>query len=462
MNEEIKSPQTIIGWVAENIKRIKLVQLKPDGKTILITGANAQGKTSLADSYWWAIGGKNAMRKTSEPIREGEAKARAFIEFQDFTVERVITRKDSYLYVTLKDGTKITGGPQEFLDLYRGSTSIDPTEILRLSPKEQVDMLLKLFGIYDEVAALDDKYAKIYQLRWAKGQERDSAIGALENLPKPDEKLPQQEVSITDISNELVNANNHNKKIGEVKIEIQTQINYIEGYRSAQNTHKESIERYKAEIEKCNVATSELEQKIVDGNNAKISKEKQLADLRPIETVPIQERLNKAEGLNTQIREAKRYSEFASKVETIQTEHKGLNQECEAILKQKQDKLNSIKMPVDGLSIDDRGLLFGPTKRPLAQLSNAEQHMIAGRIAMSEKPNIRVLRITHGESLDDETFNMYQKMADEYGYQLIVEKVDTSGKLGIVLEEGEVIAQNKALTHTEIKEDKVERQSNDN
>ena len=73
---------------------------------------------------------------------------------------------------------------------------------------------------------------------------------------------------------------------------------------------------------------------------------------------------------------------------------------------------------------------------------------------MAEKPTIRILRITHGESLDDNTFTMYRKMADEHGYQLIVEKVDTSGKLGIVLEEGEVVANNEALTHTETKEEK--------
>jgi len=435
---EIKSPQTIVGLLVENVKKIKLVQLSPDGKTILITGANQQGKTSLVDGIWWAIGGKNAMRKTSEPIREGETEARAVVEFQDFTVERRITMKSSYLYVTLKDEaqTKVSS-PQDFLNKFLGTVSIDPTEILQMSPKEQVDVLLRLFKIYDKVMELDGKYEKAYQERYNIGQARDSAVGALENLEKPAEGTPREEKSVIELSNKLKSALNYNQ-------DLINQNKYIQDTIEDINQSKRDIASLEKQLAEKKNAVIELE-KIVATESAKIK------DKNPVATQPIEEEISQVEEFNEKVRSAKKYDEFQDKVNTLNSNYKDANQICEDVLKEKQTVLQSVKMPVEGLSIDDRGLVFGPTRRPLAQLADSEQHRIVGRIAMEEKPTIRVLRITHGESLDDKTFAMYQEMATEHGYQLIVEKVDTSGKLGIVLEEGEVVTKNSQLTHSEVK-----------
>jgi len=447
MNQEIKSPQTIVGLLVENVKKVKLVKLSPDGKTILITGANQQGKTSLVDGLWWAIGGKNAMRKTSEPIREGETEARAVVEFQDFTVERRITMKSSYLYVTLKDEaqTKISS-PQDFLNKFLGTVSIDPTEILQMSPKEQVDVLLRLFKIYDKVTELDGKYEKAYQERWAIGQERDSAVGALENLEKPEDGTSREEKSVIDMSTKLKNALNYNQELSTKKARLATAQgnvteteNELKRLEEALNNAKGLLTARKVEVQRL---TGELE-----GKN-------------PVATQPIEEEISKVEDFNEKVRSAKRYDEFQNKVNTLNDSYKDLNIQCEDVLKQKQDVLQSVKMPVEGLTIDDRGLVFGPTRRPMEQLSDSERLKIATAIAVAEKPLIRLLRIKHGESLDDESFNMVSKMAQENGYQLIVEKVDTSGKLGIVLEEGQVVAKNSKLTHSEVKSEEPKKENN--
>lgn len=447
METEITKPQTIIGLVVENVKKIKLVELSPDGKTILITGANQQGKTSLVDGIWWAIGGKNAMRKTSEPIREGEGEARAVVEFQDFIAERRITRKSSYLYVTLKDEahTKVTNSPQDFLNKFLGTISVDPTEILRMTPKEQVDTLLKLFGIYDQVSNLELKYQDFYNKRHAIGQQRDSAVGAFENMEVPPKDYIRKERSIAELSKNLTDTINFNNNLAQANRNIQQKEIDINGVKNVITGWQEQIQVLQDKIKKAN------EDIVIE--NQQLSKLREqvegvgLKDIAPLET-----EIAQAEAINIKVREVNKWHEFGGKVTELKSAYSTLGEECEAIQKQKQEILQTVEMPVPGLSIDDRGLVFGPTKRPMEQLSDSEQHMIAGRIAMAEKPTIRILRITHGEGLDDKTFGMYQKMADEHGYQLIVEKVDTSGKLGIVLEEGEVIANNEALTHSETKE----------
>ena len=52
----------IVGLVAENVKRIEVVELKPTGDVVEITGKNGSGKTSLLDAIWYAflLGGRLA------------------------------------------------------------------------------------------------------------------------------------------------------------------------------------------------------------------------------------------------------------------------------------------------------------------------------------------------------------------------------------------------------------------
>ena len=47
----------IVSLQAENFKRLKAVEIKPDGSTVVITGKNAQGKSSILDSIFAAVGG---------------------------------------------------------------------------------------------------------------------------------------------------------------------------------------------------------------------------------------------------------------------------------------------------------------------------------------------------------------------------------------------------------------------
>ena len=53
-------------------------------------------------------------------------------------------------------------------------------------------------------------------------------------------------------------------------------------------------------------------------------------------------------------------------------------------------------------------------------------------------PKLRVLRILHGEAMDDDSLKILADMAEEHDFQIWMAKVDSSGKVGIVLEDGMV------------------------
>ncbi len=45
----------IVQLQAENVKRLKAVEISPEGHIVEITGRNGQGKSSVLDAIWWAL-----------------------------------------------------------------------------------------------------------------------------------------------------------------------------------------------------------------------------------------------------------------------------------------------------------------------------------------------------------------------------------------------------------------------
>ena len=117
----------IISLTAENVKRLRAVEITPDGNVVTITGRNAQGKTSVLDAIWLALGGGAASKGTIRPIRDGEEKASVRLDLGDLVVTRTWTGDKTALTVTAADGAKYTS-PQGILDALVGRLSFDPLE----------------------------------------------------------------------------------------------------------------------------------------------------------------------------------------------------------------------------------------------------------------------------------------------------------------------------------------------
>ena len=81
---------------------------------------------------------------------------------------------------------------------------------------------------------------------------------------------------------------------------------------------------------------------------------------------------------------------------------------------------------------------------PFAQCSSAERMKVSLSIAAALNPTIRVIRVNDGSLLDSESMAEVERMAAERDMQVWVERVDESGKVGIVIEDGEVLTENAA------------------
>ena len=76
----------IIRLQAENFKRLKAVSNTPEGNIVQISGKNGQGKSSVLDSIWPALGGAEVLPK--KPIREGAEDATIRLDLGQYIVTR--------------------------------------------------------------------------------------------------------------------------------------------------------------------------------------------------------------------------------------------------------------------------------------------------------------------------------------------------------------------------------------
>ena len=131
----------IIRLEIENFKRLHAIELDPPEGTVIIGGANAQGKSSTLDAIQAALCGGRSLPE--DPIHHGERKAKIVVETEDLVVSRKFTAKGSTLEVRTKAGAKVRS-PQGALDALTHALSFDPLAFCQMKAGEQRETLREL------------------------------------------------------------------------------------------------------------------------------------------------------------------------------------------------------------------------------------------------------------------------------------------------------------------------------
>jgi len=193
----------IISLLAENVKRLKAVEIHPEGNMVILEGRNANGKSSILDAIWFALGGQVAQKGNDKPIRDGQARAKVELDLGDLKVTRTWTANDrSNLKVESADGTAAKS-PQALLDSLVGRLSFDPLSFSRMPSKEQRETLIDLAGIREELQGLERIRQTVYDSRTEIGREIKRLEGHLEKLQGYDPNAPDEQVSPESIMAEL-------------------------------------------------------------------------------------------------------------------------------------------------------------------------------------------------------------------------------------------------------------------
>jgi len=421
----------IIALEAENIKRLVAVQIKPDGNLVEITGKNGHGKTSVLDCIWWAMAGATHIQ--SVPIRKGQNTARIRLDLGEMVVTRTFSTTK-----TGQNATKITvesakgakyPSPQNMLDRLLGELSFDPLAFSKSSPKEQFEVVKKFVPGVD-FALIEEKNQQDYDKRrdlnrQARGfRDMYAAIPAVDECEKVDEKdlidlLEKSSQYNSDISKREINRANYRTKIEDFGVETE---------RLIQN--REELEE---QINKIADRLSEIKEKVTVMSN-KLSAAPPLP--KPVDISAVRADLDNAKALNEKYEQQQNKQQHLKNSEEIEAEANALTAAIEERNMEKQKAIEAAELPVEGISFGDGEILMDGV--PFEQASDAQQLRASVAIAMALNPKLRVIRVRDGSLLDADSMKLLAKMAEKEDYQIWVEKVSDSGKVGIFIEEGEV------------------------
>jgi len=399
----------IIKLIANNIKKLKAVEITPKGDVVVITGKNGQGKTNVLESIWYALAGSNDI--PTEPIRKGEEKGEIELDLGEYIVTRKFTKggENTYLEVKNKDGAKFPS-PQALLDKLIGDVSFNPIDLMKAGNRDE--MLLDIAGLSGKLEALDKERQEKYSQRTFENREAKRFEAQID---KGLEKV------------ESVNVRELLEEISDVK-EIQHMIEILE---TKANSIEEHINAILNELEK--------EKKELEGTKEDLNTFYKNAEKCP----PLKElraKLNEAEETN---RKARDY-EQNEKVKNLYKKRKevadNLTKEIENIDKQKKELIENAKFPVAGMGYRDGKVTFNDI--PLDQLSKSEEVLLGIQIQMELYPKLKVILIPDASLLDSESMSTLEKLAKDKDYQLWVERVEDE-KVGVLIEDGTVKADNQ-------------------
>lgn len=428
---------------AENFKRLVAVSIEPDGNLVRITGKNGAGKTSVLDAIFAALAGKDAA--PSKPVRRGEKHALVELHLSD---PKVVVRRTfeedgaSALVIESFDGARFPS-PQRMLDELLGKLTFDPLAFLAKKPADQVDVLLSVVAIdadpakleqlapesliEDPIRRLDYRHDKVYQERARQNVLRDQAAAELKAMGQPEGEAPTAPVNVTALVKER---DEHRREQAKQKAHHDN----IAALEARKASIKKSIELLLSETD---VITNRIDSATKEAEGF-IDPATRIEEL--------DEKIDTAEAVNERYNQELR----RNAVKTRFDEHSKFSADKTALLAAikayKEEIVAKAKMPVDGLGWQrdaDSPPVVTLDGLPLDQASHAAQLRVSAAIAMAVNPKLKVMLIREGNLLDDDGVKLLSHLAEKNGFQIFMESVDSSGKIGVVIVDGQVAAVNR-------------------
>ena len=426
---------TIVELTISNVLGVKAVHLTPDGKSVVITGSNGEGKSSVINSIWLALGGKDASKDFTKPVRDGEDTGSVSIDLGDLKVTRTWTNGGASTKLVVTDASgNPQASPQTLLDQLIGRITIDP---MVFPNKPEKDVRAILLGIVAEqlaamgvdLDALAERYNQLYDQRTIMRREVKTATTRIEGMPVPPEGTPTEEVSITDVAAALSAAQRDNAERERLDREAMVA--------------QRAAEAADAKVEELRAALAQAEEAAKTAHNvATLAAEASEKAGAPDEAriTAYEDQIGEAEQTNQFVRMGQELARATADRDERALELEGIESEMTSIVAKRAKALRDVTMPVEGLAIDaedeDRVTFNGI---PLKQIPPSEQVLVGVRVAMALNPAIKVIRLLEASLLDQANTEAIKQFAAEHGFQLWIEKVEAA-TADVTIEAGEVKA----------------------
>jgi hypothetical protein len=424
----------IIGIQVDNFQKIKTFLLKPEGNVIKITGGNGAGKTSVLDAIMLALAG--ARGGPSVPVRQGAGRGVVRLDLGDIRITRTWFEggdPKGEMFIEAQDGRRY-GTPQRMLDALLGRISFDPLAFIHMDVKQQAEELRKLLNLDEALAAIRADEENDYNTRRDQTKLRKTLEAQRANVHVP-EGLPAKKRDIDAMTEELAKVAEYNIGIERMRLDREKVANTIR-----EDTEVVTSRRNKVALLRKEADALELEANALD--DSVVRRKAIMEDWKPLpepkDANAMGEAISQARATNAGIDRRIQAERMDAEIATVATTIANLDSAIDSHREKATKLIAEAKYPVPGLGFVNDEVMYNGL--PFAQASNAEQIRVSIAMGMALNPKIRIMRIKDGSLLDTNSIAVVEAMAEKSDFQVWMELVDQTGKVGVYLEEGEIVS----------------------
>jgi len=313
-----------------------------------------------------------------------------------------------------------------------------------MNNKDQTEFLFKLLGLTDDLQSYDESRQVAYNERRDVNRDLSKAHAKLESH-EIYEEVPDVP-DYNDIVKNLNQARYHNQTLIDAKSSLDEHVKNIEVLNKNINDRKVRIKSDIEELkDKIKRLKAELDEGWKDIDDAIEHNKHEIDECREyIETFEEadvskwENKLGEINELTKKATDAKEYFELKDEAEKLTKESQSFTSEIEAIDQDKEEFVKSIDMPVDGMTIERETNNILYEGNAVKDLSMSESIIFWSKVYLSTNPELRMMTLDNGESLDSEAKQKLNDFAKENNLLYIVTVVDESGNNGIVIEDGQI------------------------
>ena len=402
---------------AENVKRIKAVQIEPAPTGLTIVGGNNnQGKTSVLDAIAWALGGEKY--RPAAAAREGAVSPPHLRVALSNGI--IVERKGKNGSLTVTDPTGQRSG-QQLLNAFVEPLALDLPRFMQASDKDKADTLLNIIGVGDALTGLDREIKALYDRRTVIGQIGAQKRHAAEELTEyPD--APSEPVSAIELIQQqqeilLHNADNQRKRMKLAQLEEQ------------EKQLGRRVQELSQELEMVEHQLTAVQQ---DVQNAT----KTVAQLQDESTAELEQSIRNVEEINRQVSANLAKSKAQDEAERYAQEYTALTEQIKAKRTARIDLLNGADLPLTGLGVEDGALTYHG--KHWTDMSGSDQLRVATAIVRRLNPDCGFVLLDKLEQMDLATLQAFGAWLQAEGLQAIATRVSTGGECQIIIEDGRV------------------------
>jgi energy-coupling factor transporter ATP-binding protein EcfA2 len=434
MSKTAPKPLRIVGLLAENVKKLQLVEIKPNGALVEITGKNTAGKSTLLDCISWAIEGARHIQV--EPIRKGWSEAKIRLDLGELIITRRFhdigdgEKAATDLEVRTAEGHKVRR-PQEMLDALLGELTFDPGAFMHMKPDDRFDVMKRFVPDIDfEKFALDHQRDFDERASWNRRAKEEEAVAL--NLPA-DMGATDEPIDEAALVAKMAEAAQHNQDIEARKGRRQAAVEEIANCQRQARAQRDLAERLRREAEEAEAEAVRLAER-AEALEEKLQSAAPLGEL--IDIAEIQKAIAAAKEHNAKIVGRGERLKHLKAARDARAKAEALTKQMEEREVEKQRKIAAAAMPVPGLGFAGNTITLGGA--PFEQASTAEQLRASVGLAMAQNPRLKVILIREGSFIDSDGVDMLRQIAEERGFQIWMEKVESTRPGAIVIEDGAI------------------------